>query len=90
MLIRPTGLTLVEMFFWIVPMAARFIGLISIKTKEYLIWHYESGLNGKRTLNMLSYSSGFGYFLVAAWPFCLMLSLSLPGSYSGDEHHFFL
>jgi len=38
MLIRPTGLTLVETFFWIVPMAARLIRLISIKTKEYQIW----------------------------------------------------
>ena len=38
MSIRPTGLTLVEIFFWIVPMAARLINLISIKTKEYLIW----------------------------------------------------
>ena len=35
MLIRLTGLTLVEIFFWIVPMAARLIRLISIKTKEY-------------------------------------------------------
>ena len=38
MLIRPTGLTLVEIFFWIVPMAVRLIGLISIKTKEYSLW----------------------------------------------------
>ena len=38
MLIRPTGLTLVKTFFWIVPMAARLIRLISIKTKEYQIW----------------------------------------------------
>jgi len=35
MLIRPTGLTLVEIFFSIVPMAVRLIMLISIKTKEY-------------------------------------------------------
>ena len=36
MLITPTGLTLVETFFRIVPMAARLIGLIS-KAKEYQI-----------------------------------------------------
>ena len=36
MLIRPTGLTLVEIFFWIVPMAARLIRLISIKKKRIL------------------------------------------------------
>ena len=38
MLIRPTGPTLVEIFFWIFPMAARLERLISIKTKEYLSW----------------------------------------------------
>ena len=35
MLIRPTGLILVEIFFWILPMAARLERLICIKTKEY-------------------------------------------------------
>ena len=35
MLIRPTGLALVEVFFSDVPIAARLIRLISIKTKEY-------------------------------------------------------
>ena len=35
MLIRPTGLTLVEIFFRILSMAVRLIRLISIKTKEY-------------------------------------------------------
>ena len=38
MLIRPTGLTLVEIFFWIVPITAMQIRLISIKTKEHYIW----------------------------------------------------
>ena len=35
MLIRPTRLTLVEIFFRILPLVVRLIGLISIKTKEY-------------------------------------------------------
>ena len=37
MLIRPTSLTLVQIFFWILRMAARLVRLISIKTKEYEI-----------------------------------------------------
>ena len=35
MLIGPTGLTLVYIFFCILPMAARLERLISIETKEY-------------------------------------------------------
>ena len=35
MLIRPSRLTLVEIFFRILPLTVRLIGLISIKTKEY-------------------------------------------------------
>ena len=35
MLIRPTGLTLVQMFFCILPKSARLERLISIGTKEY-------------------------------------------------------
>ena len=35
MLIRPTDLALVEIFFWNVVMAARLVRLISIKTEEY-------------------------------------------------------
>ena len=38
MLIRPTGLAVVEIFFWNVPLAARLIRLMSIKTKEYEMW----------------------------------------------------
>ena len=37
MLIRPTSLTLVEIFFWILPMAARLVRVISIKTKEIIL-----------------------------------------------------
>ena len=46
MLIRPIGLTLVETFFWIVPMAVRLIGLISIKKKKNTKFdrHFERGL----------------------------------------------
>ena len=38
MLIRSTGLTFVQVFLRISPMAAGWERLISIKTKEYLIW----------------------------------------------------
>ena len=45
MLIRPTDLTLVEIFFCIVPMVSRLIRLISIKMKEYKFdRHCEKGL----------------------------------------------
>ena len=45
MSITPTGLTLVETFFWIVPIAARLIGSLALKQKNTKFdRHYERGL----------------------------------------------
>ena len=34
------------------------------------------------------FNSEFGYFLMVTWLFCFLSSVSLTGSYSGDEHLF--
>ena len=85
--IRPTSLTLVQIFFWILPMAARLERLISIKTKGIKLNfdpHYETGLY---------FPLGKGYLLLILGPlprgfgldgFCLWQKTTPPGSTHGE------